>query len=106
MGRLGRGSCFGRRANSSGALVLIGETYPLDTLIAETRASRFASVDMPRVCMHVCVCVCVCVCEGVYGCVCVVEKQELIIKRGKSRCSLQRWPCMYVRMYVHKTRRV
>ena len=69
MGRLGRGSCFGRRANSSGALVLIGETYPLDTLIAETRASRFSSVGMPRVCMHVCECVCVGV--SVCGCECV-----------------------------------
>ena len=81
MGRLGRGSCFGRRANSSGALVLIGETYPLDTLIAGTRASRFASVGMPRVCMHVCVCVWVCVGVGVNvcGCGCGVEKQELNI---------------------------
>ena len=25
-GRLGRGSCFGRRSNSSGALVVTGET--------------------------------------------------------------------------------
>ena len=104
MGRLGRGSCFGRRANSSGALVLIGETYPLDTLIAETRASRFASVDMPRVCMHVCVCVCVCVGGWVWVCVCSRKTRTHHRKKEEQMQSTK--VAMYVCMYVHKTRRV
>ena len=46
MGRLGRGSSLGLRGRSSGCLVLMGETYPLEVVMDE-RKDSLSSDEMP-----------------------------------------------------------